>query len=313
MLKILIKLQFLLLLTVMAVPNVCSQTSPASQPKTLLVISKDGKYGFADLDGKVVIEPKFDEVQEDFSEGFAWVKLNDKYGFVNLKGQVAIPLKFDAAVAFSEELSAVKLNNGWGFINKNGEFVITPTFVMAQSFSEGLAVVARLYEDARYKYFEFGYIDKKGALVIPYQFFYADNFKNGVAQAVEPIFSTAVYIDKTGKIITRIEGKSYNYNNRGAGWAGNGAGAAYPTAELKLSSVPVNAEVFLIPLFDWESDNNIINDDRKLAKHRVPTGNTETTLYVKQQVYVAVFIRDGRRKWVQVDIPRDRLATVTFP
>ena len=45
-------------------------------------VRKDGKYGFIDADGNVVIPLKY-SVAKNYSEGLAVVKENDKYGFIN--------------------------------------------------------------------------------------------------------------------------------------------------------------------------------------------------------------------------------------
>lgn len=46
---------------------------------------KNGKYGYFDKDGKVVIPNIYDSVEE-FSNGLAKVKLNGKWGFINKEG-----------------------------------------------------------------------------------------------------------------------------------------------------------------------------------------------------------------------------------
>jgi len=46
-------------------------------------------YGFIDKNGKVVIEPQFDNV-EDFSEGLEQVKKDGKEGYIDKIGKVVI-------------------------------------------------------------------------------------------------------------------------------------------------------------------------------------------------------------------------------
>ena len=47
------------------------------------------KYGFIDKNGKVVIEPQFDNVSA-FSEGLAKVEKDGKWGFIHKSGKVVI-------------------------------------------------------------------------------------------------------------------------------------------------------------------------------------------------------------------------------
>ena len=80
--------------------------------------------------------------QQGFSEGLAKISVNGKVGFINTKGEIVIQPKLKDAGYFSENLAPFENKSGkWGFINKNGEIVIKPRFGWALSFSEGLALV----------------------------------------------------------------------------------------------------------------------------------------------------------------------------
>lgn len=55
----------------------------------LAPVVKDGKYGYVDKDGRVVIAPTYDTAS-DFTDGKAVVQLNDKYGVVDTEGRSVI-------------------------------------------------------------------------------------------------------------------------------------------------------------------------------------------------------------------------------
>src|SRR5919205_1021846 len=75
-------------------------TKEADESARLFRIFKKGKFGFIDRRGSVVIEPKFDDV-EDFSEGFALVSFNGKKGFIDETGKlVVVPKDFEVNEAF---------------------------------------------------------------------------------------------------------------------------------------------------------------------------------------------------------------------
>jgi hypothetical protein len=57
------------------------------------------KWGFANPDGKIVINPKYDEVQW-FSEGYAAVKVGSKWGYINKSGALVIPARYTVAKSF---------------------------------------------------------------------------------------------------------------------------------------------------------------------------------------------------------------------
>ena len=83
-------------------------------------VKLNGKYGFIDKTGKVVI-PLIYDAARDFHEGLALVILNDKVGFIDKTGKVVIPLIYDDTWDFSKGFARVKLNGKWFYIDKNGK------------------------------------------------------------------------------------------------------------------------------------------------------------------------------------------------
>ena len=53
---------------------------------------------------------------------------NKKYGYLNIKGKVIIPAEFDSAEPFYEELAMVKQAGKFGFIDVKGKFVIAAQY-----------------------------------------------------------------------------------------------------------------------------------------------------------------------------------------
>ncbi len=153
-----------LLLAVMA-SGVCL----AGNQDQLLVVVQDGKYGFIDHTGKIVIPPHFLWAL-DFSNdlGTAYVcgrnvsidssgalfplrvaeegqlepmRAGAKSGFVNATGEFEITPVFDDALPFSEGLAAVQVGDKWGFIDSAGRTAIKPQFDSAFYFQEGIGLV----------------------------------------------------------------------------------------------------------------------------------------------------------------------------
>ncbi|RLI97118.1 MAG: hypothetical protein DRO96_01495 [Candidatus Aenigmatarchaeota archaeon] len=60
---------------------------------------------------------------DSFSERLARVEKNGKWGFIDKKGKVVIPLEYDDAGSFSEGLAWVKKNRKLGFVDKKGNVV----------------------------------------------------------------------------------------------------------------------------------------------------------------------------------------------
>ena len=157
-------------------------------------LKKDGKYGFADEAGNIVIPCKWEDAYS-FSQGLALIEDdNGKRGFIDKTGTVVIPCKWKDAYSFSEGLARVEDDNEkWGFIDKTGTVVIPCKWKFAGGFSEGLAAVG----DDNCKW---GYIDKTGNVVIPCKWECAFDFSEGLA-AVQDDNGEWGYIDKTGNVV----------------------------------------------------------------------------------------------------------------
>jgi hypothetical protein len=81
------------------------------------------KCGYIDRTGKAVIPLKFDRVAKKFSNGLAWVVINERLGYIDKTGKVKIPAKFkkyewyagcdstclDAKADFDRGLAAVNI------------------------------------------------------------------------------------------------------------------------------------------------------------------------------------------------------------
>lgn len=164
--------------------------------------------GFMDRQGRVVIEPRFDDA-EVFSEGLAWVKQDGKFGYIDHSGKVVIRSRFREARSFSEGFAAVSIDGEggqvrWGFIDRSGEFAIAPRFIFAEPISEGLALV-KLDERRDGERIEgWGYIDSSGAVAIKLPVGWGgDDFCEGFARV--GYGEKAGFIDRKGQVRVPIE------------------------------------------------------------------------------------------------------------
>jgi hypothetical protein len=131
----------------------------------LAAFELNGKRGFINEEGNVVIEPAF-EYALDFDEnGLAFAKINGKWGLIDKAGKFVVEAKFDddrfVDYVFSNDLAAMKSGDKWGYIDASGEFAIEPQFFAADSFDKNVGL-AYVKIDAWKKR---GFIDKKGNIV----------------------------------------------------------------------------------------------------------------------------------------------------
>lgn len=87
------------------------------------------KFGFIDSTGKVIIAPKYEELNE-FRSGLAAFRIGSKWGFINTSGMEVIKPKFkDVKYAFRGELCLVKEDEFWEYINKKGKVIWKSDFI----------------------------------------------------------------------------------------------------------------------------------------------------------------------------------------
>ena len=161
--------------------------------------SADGKVGFLNMEGKVIIPMTYDESGQ-FSEGLVPIRKGKQWGYLDGTGKTVIPFGFEYANSFSEGLAAVQKNGSWSYINASGKTVTTKTYDLASSFSEGLAGVKSGEK--------WGYIDKTGAMVIEAKYDGVQGFSQG--RGIVTIMNTKEggklewkngVVDKSGKEI----------------------------------------------------------------------------------------------------------------
>lgn len=139
----------------------------------LLPVKMDGKWGYINTNGDIVIPCKYDYAFS-FSEGLARIEQNGRIGFINTEGEEVIPSSFSQAGNFSDGRAYVTFDNIlWGYINTSGEIIIPIQYQWAQEFSEGLAAVRN---DSGY-----GYINTAGDVVIDFKYELALSFSEGLA------------------------------------------------------------------------------------------------------------------------------------
>lgn len=117
-----------------------------------VIESKHGQVCVINRSGEILIQPKVEVDKLYFpSNDYCQVEKDGKFGYINDKGELVIPFQFKEAYPFSENgLAFVVCENGLGgYINTKGEFVIEPIYESGSIFRFGLAAVSK---DEEYYY-----------------------------------------------------------------------------------------------------------------------------------------------------------------
>jgi hypothetical protein len=212
----------------------------------LFPVRQNGKYGYIDRAGKIVIPPRFDAASR-FSDGLALVQVGIDPAYIDPAGKVVITLKyseFNRASDFSEGMAVVGnrgpgdfIQDDLGYIDKTGTLVIPLQFDDARAFSEGLAVASLRHQR--------GFIDKTGKFVIAPQFGLAESFSHGLARVGNHVqgFPQEHFIDRTGKRAIRQQFRFVDDFSEGlaAVWVGDDKGYIDRSGALVIKPRPFNS------------------------------------------------------------------------
>lgn len=180
---------------------------------------KDGKRGFFNIETKKLSDFSYENAELEkyiSSEGFSAVKINGKYGFVDNFGKLVIPAIYEKVDYFCEGLAPVLLKNKWGFIDKTGKLVIPAKFEaystsvevhdenskyfnndsdfneITKSFNNGLIRVMLNQK--------WGIIDKFGNIISDFKYDIITKFSEGFAEVGIGEFMEANGTNKVGLI-----------------------------------------------------------------------------------------------------------------
>ncbi len=176
---------------VLPVHSACRVASARAEARSRLYpVKANGRWGYIDRSGAMIVPPQFDEAQQ-FAEGLGVVKLLGRYGAVRSDGTMAIQPIFSRLLPPAEGLLPYEDSGRWGFLGPSGNRVIEARFEEVRPFREGLAKVK---SGGRY-----GFIDRRGNVVIPPRLSSVDDFSDGRAAFADDGGKRG-YIDNTGAV-----------------------------------------------------------------------------------------------------------------
>ena len=125
------------------------------------VVSAEKGFGFINSNGKEIVAPQFDFL-DNFQNGIAVFLKNNEAGVIDNTGKIRIQPRYEEIYRFDERHYLIQQNGLKGLITLDGETVIPPNYSEIGLFKDGLAPVMRAGL--------WGFVDSKGNEIIPCQF-----------------------------------------------------------------------------------------------------------------------------------------------
>jgi hypothetical protein len=92
------------------------------------LIDQDGKWGWCDIEGKITINPQFDDAIFFGDSKLASIKSSGRWGYIDSEGKFMINPQFDEAYPFMNSLAIVKSGDKYGLIDEEGKYKVNPQF-----------------------------------------------------------------------------------------------------------------------------------------------------------------------------------------
>lgn len=166
-----------------------------------ILIDENHKYGYSDLNGKMIIPCQYEEALA-FRGGFAAIKKSERWGAINQNGEIVVPCIYDEPLFFINGISIIKHDDKYGFV-RNDNFIISPCiYDEVRNFKEGMAAVAVLANEWSIEK-KWGFINERGELIIENKYSKARDFSDGLAYVKEE--RGQLFINKKGEVVIKLD------------------------------------------------------------------------------------------------------------
>ena len=156
----------------------------------LIMVSKNGKYGFINKMGQLIIPCIYDSAGR--WDSCITVSLDDKSGLYSLDGTTRTSCKYLAFRDFSDGVyMAFSINDKYGFVDINGKEILPCEYGVAKPFIDGVCWCEK--QGTWYA------VDKKGNLIAKVPNASVEEYKDGIATALIS-GSKWIIIDKLGHL-----------------------------------------------------------------------------------------------------------------
>lgn len=235
--------------------------------ENIAAVSISEKWGIIDKKGNELTKIKYDKLMPDSKNPIVWVIIGAKMGLINLQGKEISPIQYDNTQHFySEKLAPVQKGENWGFIDLMGKEVVKCKYKSVANFSNERAWISNGNG--------IGFINEHGIEIIPFKFYAADNFDdNGLCKVQTQKDGDYTLIDKNGrsvflnyKQILRFDTKTYAVKtNSGINFVNSKNKLLESTEYIRLTPPLEGEKVRLWCVENSNGKHGFINDNMKIA------------------------------------------------
>lgn len=163
---------------------------------------KDNQYALIGLNGQMLKNYNYAFVG-DFGDGLLAFKQSDegKFGYIDQNGTIVIPPKYTGAQPFSNGKAIVNISetfsNGYGLIDKKGNYVIQPKYNDINMLDDNRIAVGRAIDKNKpYIGSKYAIADTDGKFLTDFIYNQVSNYKDGYASTFNDKYT--FFIDKAG-------------------------------------------------------------------------------------------------------------------
>ncbi|MBR6415567.1 MAG: WG repeat-containing protein [Bacteroidales bacterium] len=169
---------------------------------------KDGRFGFADKNGKTLLQPVCERLFKPH-EDHSVVKINGSWGLLDMR-KFTISMFLTASYLGPCQDKACAINEGgnisedgrhiiggkWGFVSPEGKVMVPPEYERITSFCDGAVAVKK---DGSW-----GFVDRRGRVLVPLEY---DNVSKSFREGAAGVKKDGRwgFVDKRGVVLVPLE------------------------------------------------------------------------------------------------------------
>lgn len=145
------------------------------------VEGENGKWKLINSKGKMIGPSVYDNMGNngEFTDGLLSVTKNGKCGYIDTTGKIIVPLKYDECDKFTHETATVWLGENCGLIDRTGKLIIPVKYSMVDDTRDNTIVQVSTYNKTT-ETAKFGLFTRSGKVLLPISYDEIGYIINGI-------------------------------------------------------------------------------------------------------------------------------------